>query len=150
MTTPNNLTPPPGMEILTDYTKPLPEVCYCFGGSKQWLEMASIADRDVNYPFKSRFYAIPILPATGADPLGPKLDGKAALTRTLEKLDVPPTQRQELKPCPFCGASDWRPDVKGWSALTHKSGCFIGINESVDPHIMFVRDSESETWNTRA
>jgi Lar family restriction alleviation protein len=42
------------------------------------------------------------IPSTGATPLGPRLDGKAALERTLNKLDST-DGKTELMPCPFCG-----------------------------------------------
>lgn len=78
------------MEILTDYTKPLPEGALVWHGKPINLWQHPIST--LVYPDKRDIYAIPIThPATGdakPDPLGRKIDGKEALTRTLEKLDA--------------------------------------------------------------
>lgn len=65
MTTPNNQpTPPPGMEILTDYTKPLPE--RSMRGGNPWMPIP--AWEVGKLPWLLVTYAIPItptVPATG-------------------------------------------------------------------------------------
>lgn len=66
MTTPNNPTPPPGMEILTDYTQPLPEGALYEIENGTWVPSRWVGC----IPLRECIYAVPATGDTANDEEG--------------------------------------------------------------------------------
>lgn len=174
MTTPNHQpTPPPGMEILTDYTKPLPHPCFVWcgdiDGPVEWMPLAEPDMRFDSIPDLDEIYAIPItptVPATGdatnekggdspcsttalntdgqqKDSLVPNADPVSTVASNAPAPVQSHSQGQELLPCPFCGNAEISMIWIDESPSRHCNTC----KASGPPALDILKCTE--LWNTR-